>query len=119
MKHISQTLALGVCLAVLTGCASQATVNNTNQTAASAAVRSNNKTEVSEPAHIEADGVNRISIQDAKTAFDKGTAVIVDTRAETAYKAERIKGSINMPTETVSTRFKELPKDKQIIFYCS
>jgi rhodanese-related sulfurtransferase len=45
-----------------------------------------------------------------------GTAVIVDSRAEAAYKAEHIAGSINIDNES---KFDTLPKGKKIIVYCS
>jgi 3-mercaptopyruvate sulfurtransferase SseA len=61
----------------------------------------------------------RISLSDAKAAFDAGSVLIVDTRPQAAYKAEHIKGSISMPAAEVQDRIGELPKDKQIIFYCS
>ena len=61
----------------------------------------------------------RISLADAKKAFDEGNVVFVDTRADAAYKAERVKGAINIPAEAFQTRYAEVPKDKKIITYCS
>lgn len=63
--------------------------------------------------------VPRISLADAKKAFDEGNVVFVDTRAEIQYREEHVKGSINIPAETFETRFAEVPKDKKIITYCS
>jgi 3-mercaptopyruvate sulfurtransferase SseA len=65
------------------------------------------------------DGIKRIALADAKTAFDSGRAVIVDTRPAEAYKGEHIKGSINIPDSDMANRVGELPKDKLIITYCS
>jgi len=65
------------------------------------------------------DDVARISVADAKAAFDAGTAFFVDSRAEAAYKVERIKGAINIPGGTLDAKIKQLPKDKKIIVYCS
>ena len=61
----------------------------------------------------------RILLQEAKAAYDAGNVVIVDTRDANAYKAEHIKGAINIPSAEFENRYKELPKDKQIIAYCS
>jgi predicted sulfurtransferase len=61
----------------------------------------------------------RISLEDAKKDFDAGKAIFVDTRAEVQYKAEHIKGAINIPAEAFQTRYAEVPKDKKIIAYCS
>lgn len=63
--------------------------------------------------------VPRISVEDAKKAVDAGLAVIVDSRAEAAYRQERIAGSISMPIGAPAERFSELPQGKQIIIYCS
>ena len=65
------------------------------------------------------DDAPRISLEDAKKAFDEGNVVIIDTRAEVAYKNEHIKGAINIPAETFQTRYKEVPKGKKVIAYCS
>ncbi|MDQ6786074.1 MAG: rhodanese-like domain-containing protein [Acidobacteriota bacterium] len=61
----------------------------------------------------------RITLEDAKKAFDEGSALFVDTRAEVSYKTEHIKGAINIPADDFQTRYKELPKNKKIIAYCS
>ncbi len=65
------------------------------------------------------DEAPRISLEEAKKDFDKGNVVFVDTRAESAYKVEHIKGAINIPAESFATRYAEVPKDKKIIAYCS
>jgi len=71
------------------------------------------------PAPHADDDAKRISLKDAKAAYDAGTAFFVDTRAAAAYNSEHIKGSINIAAEEVDKHLSELPKDKQLIFYCS
>ncbi len=66
-----------------------------------------------------ADSAPRISLAEAKQAFDEGNVVFVDTRAEVQYKQEHIKGAINVPAEAMETRYKEIPTGKKIIAYCS
>lgn len=61
----------------------------------------------------------RISLADAKAAFDAGKAVFIDTRDVDSYNSGHIKGAIQMSAQDVAARFKELPADKQIIAYCS
>ena len=68
---------------------------------------------------VGSDGAARITIAGAKKLFDSGSAVFVDTRGESQFNAERIKGAINIPAETAATRWKEIPTDKKIIAYCS
>jgi hypothetical protein len=65
------------------------------------------------------DDAPRISLADAKSDFDTGNAVFVDSRPEEFYKAEHIKGAINVSYTEVEKRYKIIPKDKKIIVYCS
>ncbi|CAN5480069.1 hypothetical protein BH10ACI2_BH10ACI2_08180 [soil metagenome] len=62
--------------------------------------------------------VPRININDAKKAFDDGSAVFIDARSVEAYKEEHIKGAIIIEGAKPD-RFDSLPKGKKIIAYCS
>ncbi|HVG07218.1 MAG TPA: rhodanese-like domain-containing protein [Thermoanaerobaculia bacterium] len=61
----------------------------------------------------------RISVADAKKAIDAGKAVLVDVRSAMSYEMEHAKGAISLPTHEVAARMGELPKNKQIITYCT
>ena len=75
---------------------------------------------VSEYKKLQAEGeVPRITLGDAKKDFDAGTAVIVDSRAEPAYKQEHIAGSVNIPIGSPDSEFSKIPQGKKIIVYCS
>lgn len=63
--------------------------------------------------------VQRVSVGDAKKAVDAGKAVIVDVNSIGSYAAEHAKGSLSIPANEMYARTGELPKDKQIIAYCS
>ena len=65
------------------------------------------------------DGAPRISLEEAKKAYDKGGTLFIDTRAQAAYDVEHITGAINIPVETIEDRYTEIPKDKKVIAYCS
>ena len=65
------------------------------------------------------DDAQRISLADAKSAFDSGNALIIDTRTDSAFKMEHIKGSINIPTGTLDANVAKLSKTKKMIVYCS
>ncbi|MBK6749277.1 MAG: rhodanese-like domain-containing protein [Acidobacteria bacterium] len=52
-------------------------------------------------------------------AFDDGSAIFIDTRADSTYKLEHIKGSINIPAGTVDANMSKLSKGKKLIAYCS
>lgn len=127
MRFLLSLLAVMVLgAAVLTACsssASQQQVNrqqaqNTNSTANAGKATSDAHAADDGHGHSE-DGIARINLEDAKKAFDGGNAVFVDTRAAASYEGKHIKGALNIPAEQFATRYAEVPKDKQIITYCS
>jgi 3-mercaptopyruvate sulfurtransferase SseA len=65
------------------------------------------------------DDAPRITLEEAKKAFDDGKAFIIDARAEDAYKMEHIKGSFNIRHDNLDAMLKQIPRDKTIIVYCS
>ncbi len=65
------------------------------------------------------DAAPRITLADAKSAFDAGDSVFVDVRAEAIYKAEHIKGSVNITPDKLDSKLSSLSKDKKLIVYCS
>jgi len=73
----------------------------------------------STPATPPSDNARRIGAEDLHKLWEKNDVLIIDTRAESAYKAEHIKGSISMPTGTVLDHLNELPKNKLIAAYCT
>ena len=65
------------------------------------------------------DNAPRITLADAKKAFDNGEAIFIDTRGADFYNLEHIKGAINITMDSVDARYKEIPQGKKIIAYCS
>jgi predicted sulfurtransferase len=68
------------------------------------------------------DGVPRITVQELKAKIDKGEdVVIIDVRTGEDYERSRIKikGAVRIPIVQMEERYKELPKNKQIIAYCT
>lgn len=63
------------------------------------------------------DGVPRITVAEAREAFEKGKAVIIDVRSESSYRVGHIQSALWMID--VGSHIKELPRDKIIITYCS
>lgn len=63
------------------------------------------------------DQVQRVSIQDAKDAYDAGSAVFLDVRSADAYAELHIKGAINIPLGDIEARMGELDPDHWIITY--
>jgi len=72
-----------------------------------------------QPAPPPADNARRIKAAELHDLWEKNDVVIIDTRAEAAYKDEHIKGSISIPAGTVLAHLEELPKDKMIVAYCT
>lgn len=64
--------------------------------------------------------VPRISVEDARKEFDKGTAIIIDARGDGAWSQEHIAGSISSgKIGPVEENYPNIPKGKKIIVYCS
>lgn len=68
------------------------------------------------------DNVPRITVQELKAKIDNGVdVVIVDVRTGQDYADSRIKikGAVRIPIVQIEERYKELPKDKEIVLYCT
>jgi len=64
----------------------------------------------------------RITVDELRKLIDGGKQpVVVDVRSDVARKADRrwIPGAIAVDTDVVDARLLELPKDREIIFYCT
>jgi hypothetical protein len=122
---IFAVFALG--LGILTACQNNATPVNVTETAKTANTTNTNSTTVNSvpnaaskvDEHGHADEATRISLADAKKEFDAGNAVFLDTRAEAAYNNEHIKGALNIAEANLEEKYKEIPKGKKVIAYCS
>ncbi len=72
------------------------------------------------PAPNPEDAMPRVKVEEAKAQVDKGTAVIIDVRGTEAYKIAHIKGAIDYPLPRIEQGdFKDIPKGKHIIAYCT
>ncbi len=61
--------------------------------------------------------VPRVSLKDAKAAFDTQSAVFVDVRSMQAYAQAHIPGALSIPLSELPSRADELRKDQWIITY--
>jgi rhodanese-related sulfurtransferase len=63
-----------------------------------------------------------ISLEDARTLHESGTAVFLDARPEAWYEMEHIEGALNIPAEQVETLYStvlaDVARDTPIITYC-
>ena len=63
--------------------------------------------------------IARIGLASARSLAASGEAILVDVRPGGSYAAQHIAGAISMPFDQVPRRYRELPRDKLIIFYCA
>ncbi|MCI0519328.1 MAG: hypothetical protein L0Z70_03630 [Chloroflexi bacterium] len=72
-----------------------------------------------EPAVVEetTDDLARVSVADAKAAYDLGQAVFMDVRDAESYAQAHIRGAISMPLEEIPQRMDELDPQAWIITY--
>lgn len=72
----------------------------------------------SSEANSDAD-IPRVSLGDAKAAYDTGSAVFVDVRDLTFFELGHIPGSVSIPLNELPARLSELDQNDWIITYCS
>jgi len=63
--------------------------------------------------------LKRVSLTDAKAAFDLKAAVFIDVRGDPYYSENHVPGSISMTNDEMSSRMGELDKNAWIITYCT
>src|SRR5690349_6984269 len=65
--------------------------------------------------------VPRVSIEEAKAAFESGAAIIVDVRGPEAYETSHVAGAISIPLGEIEQNMDglTLEKDQWIITYCT
>jgi NADH:ubiquinone oxidoreductase subunit 5 (subunit L)/multisubunit Na+/H+ antiporter MnhA subunit len=63
--------------------------------------------------------VERVSLQDAKAAYDAGTAIFVDVRGDDLYNVGHIPGALSIPESDLESRITNLDPNARIITYCT
>jgi 3-mercaptopyruvate sulfurtransferase SseA len=63
--------------------------------------------------------VPRVSLDEAKAAFDAGEAVFLDVRHPDDFAASHIPGALSMPLSELETRLDELEPGDWVITYCT
>jgi hypothetical protein len=63
--------------------------------------------------------VQRVSLQDAKNAFDAGTAVFLDVRDSSSYATSHIPGALLISINDLDTNMGKLNPKSWIIPYCT
>ena len=88
---------------------------NSNETLLSQTPRPANQTAATPPP----DNARRITAEELHKLWEKNEVLVIDTRAESAFKDEHIKGAISVPAGTLTSKFADLPRDKTIAAYCT
>ncbi|MGC8857236.1 MAG: rhodanese-like domain-containing protein, partial [Anaerolineae bacterium] len=70
-------------------------------------------------AQIPESEIPRLQLEEAKAAFEAGTAVFVDVRSATSYAAAHIPGALSIPLADLEARLSELDPNQWIITYCT
>jgi 3-mercaptopyruvate sulfurtransferase SseA len=64
-------------------------------------------------------GIPRVSLEEAKAAYDTKEAVFVDVRDSAAYQENHIPGAVSIPLTELEARIGELDPNDWIIAYCT
>jgi predicted sulfurtransferase len=71
------------------------------------------------PAQQASDGIKRITTTELDELMKQGKVVVVDVRNQAMWDAGHIRGAKWISVTEIGNRTNELPKDKQIVTYCS
>jgi hypothetical protein len=64
-------------------------------------------------------GVPRATLDETRDKMERGEAVLVDVRSKASFDKSHAAGSISLPEEELLARLDELPRDKEVILYCT
>ena len=130
MKRTKPVL-LAIFLLLLASLACNAVLPQTESTTAPTLAPTENlsPTEITEPVSTQPPAnlpendaqVPRVPVDQAKAAFERGDAIIVDVRGADAYAREHIPGALEVSLSAIQTDPTNLPLDKNkwIITYCT
>jgi 3-mercaptopyruvate sulfurtransferase SseA len=63
--------------------------------------------------------VSRVTLLEAKKAYDDKAAVFIDVRDAGSYATSHIPGALNIPVNEIDKHYKELDPNQWIITYCT
>jgi hypothetical protein len=63
--------------------------------------------------------VPRISVEETQNLLLQGQAILVDVRSTESFEKSHAAGAISIPEEEAGARMDELPRDREIILYCT
>jgi 3-mercaptopyruvate sulfurtransferase SseA len=66
--------------------------------------------------------IERITVEELKEKLAKNAPVfIIDSRSQGSYDGSeiKIKGALRIPADEIESRLKEIPRDREIVVYCT
>ena len=63
--------------------------------------------------------VPRIGVDESLARQEQGQAVLIDVRSTESFEKSHAAGAISIPEDEIGNRTGELPRDKEIILYCT
>lgn len=66
--------------------------------------------------------VPRITVDELKEKLAKNAPVfVIDSRSQSSYDGSemKIKGAVRIPADEIEARLKEIPRDREIVVYCT
>ena len=63
--------------------------------------------------------VPRIGVEESQAKQEQGQAILVDVRSTESFQKSHASGAISVPEAEIGDRMNELPRDKEIILYCT
>lgn len=76
-------------------------------------------TAISSESEIPFPEIIRVSLIEAKDAFDTGSAVFIDVRGKSYYEISHIPGAKSIPLNEIEQRLNELDSESRILLYCT
>jgi 3-mercaptopyruvate sulfurtransferase SseA len=112
-------IAIAIVALTILACNAELPQSNPTLSPTQPVVSAQTQTQTNLP-QTEAD-VPRVSVEDAKAAFDSGEAVIVDVRSAEAYAEAHIAGALSIPLNNIEFNPSgvALNKNQWIITYCT
>jgi hypothetical protein len=66
-----------------------------------------------------APNASRVTLAEAKTAHEDGSAIFLDVRTTESFQLKHITSAVSIPESELLSRFNELDKNAWIITYCT
>ncbi len=63
--------------------------------------------------------IERTTLKETQELLAAGQAVLVDVRSRASFDQDHAAGALSFPEEEIASRLSELPRDKQLILYCT